>query len=216
MRPRPSTPSENSAVVQTDSVVAAFARIPTATIGDAQDRFGCPVGIRPMWVGATIAGRAFTVCTRAGDNLYIHKALDAAASGDILVVNGGGDETRALIGDLIGTRAQAIGLGGFVIDGAVRDVAALEQMGIPVFARSTTPAGPYKHGPGRLGKPVAIGGTVVQPHDIVIGDADGVAIVTDGDADDVLKNATAIAANEIVKRHRYATPRDNRQPQPRA
>ncbi|REE72477.1 regulator of RNase E activity RraA [Rhodococcus wratislaviensis] len=201
-------------MVQPDKLVAAFARIPTATIGDAQDRFGCPTGIRPMWPGATITGRAFTVCTRAGDNLYIHKALDLAAPGDILVVNGGGDETRALIGDLIGTRARAIGLGGFVIDGAVRDVAALEQMGMPVFARSTTPAGPYKHGPGRLGEPVAIGGTVVQASDIVIGDADGIAVVAARVADDVLNNARQIADNEIVKRTRYAMSGEDRQRPP--
>ncbi|WP_277932429.1 RraA family protein [Rhodococcus opacus] len=191
-------------MVQIDSLVEAFSRIPTATIGDARERFGCPTGIRPMWAGAKIAGRAFTVCTRAGDNLYIHKALDLAASGDILVVSGGGDETRALIGDLIGTRAQAIGLGGFVIDGAVRDLAALEEMGMPVFARSATPAGPYNHGPGRLGEPVAIGGTVVKANDIVVGDADGVAIVAAEVADDVLRNAELIADNETAKRHRYA------------
>ena len=79
------------------------------------------------------------------------------------MVNGHGDLSRALIGDLIGLRAQSLGIAGFVIDGAVRDAEALGELGLPVFARGVTPAGPYKNGPGRLDVPVAVGGVVVCP-----------------------------------------------------
>ena len=82
--------------------------------------------------------------------------------------------SRALIGDLIGIRAKALGVGGFVIDGAVRDADAMAELELPVFARAVTPAGPYKHGPGRLQQPVAIAGVVVLPGDILVADADGV------------------------------------------
>ena len=132
-----------------------------------------------------IAGRAFTVWTALGDNLFLHKAFDAAEPGDVLVVNGSGDTTRALIGNLIGIRAKTLGIVGFVSDGAVRDTDALSEPGLPVFARNVTPAGPYKNGPGRLGEPVAVGSVVVAPGDVVVADADGVVIVKSADVESV-------------------------------
>ena len=146
-----------------DDVIERFASVPAANVADAQERFGVASGLVPMWTGARLAGPALTVWTRPGDNLYIHHALDLAQPGDIIVINGLGDVTRALIGDLIGIRAKSLGVGGFVIDGAVRDADALAECGMPVFARAVTPAGPYKHGPGRLQQPVAIAGVVVLP-----------------------------------------------------
>ena len=135
-----------------------------------------------------------------GDNLYIHKALDDARPGDVIVVNGGGDQSRALIGDMIGIRARNLGIAGFVIDGAVRDADALAECGLPVFARSVTPAGPYKFGPGRLQLPVAIDGVVVSPGDIVVADADGVVVVRREEAEQVLAEAEKIEAKEAAKR----------------
>ena len=132
-----------------------------------------------------MAGRAFTVWTALGDNLFLHKAFDAAKPGDVLVVNGSGDTTRALIGNLIGIRAKMLGLVGFVIDGAIRDTDALAALGLPVLARNVTPTGPYKNGPGRLGEPVAVGSVVVAPGDVVVADADGVVIVKSADVDSV-------------------------------
>ena len=187
-------------ILSQDDQLSRAARLPTANVGDAQDRFGVPRGIGPVWRGARLSGRAFTVQTRAGDNLFVHRAVEQARPGDVVVVDGGGDTTRALIGDLIGIKAQRAGIAGFVIDGAVRDADALSDIGFPVFARAVTPAGPYKHGPGRLAVPVAIGGVVVTTGDLVIGDADGVVVVPADQVDTVLTAAEAVLAREEGKR----------------
>lgn len=187
-----------------DGMIARFASVPAANVGDAQERFGVASGLVPVWPGARLAGPALTIWTRPGDNLYVHKALDIAKPGDIIVINGHGDVSRALIGDLIGIRAKMLGVGGFVIDGAVRDADALGEIGMPVFARAATPAGPYKHGPGRLQQPVAIAGVVVSPGDVVVADADGVVIVQREDAESVLADAEKIEAAEAQKRIDYA------------
>ena len=184
-------------------LVARYASVPAANVGDAQERFGIAVGLGPVWAGARLAGRARTVWTRSGDNLYLHRALDVAEPGDVIVVNGHGDLSRALMGDLIGVRAQRLGVAGFVIDGAVRDAEALGELGLPVFACGVTPAGPYKHGPGRLDVPVAIGGVVVHPGDIIVADADGVVVVPFETAEATLVAAEEIERNEQAKREEY-------------
>jgi RraA family protein len=161
-----------------ESLVERFRQAPVAAVGDAQERLWVLEGdIRAMWPGASFAGSALTVYTRAGDNLAVHRALDIARPGDVLVVNGQGDTTRALLGGLLAGRARKLGLAGIVVDGAVRDVDEIESVGLPVFARAITPAGPYKNGPAEVGHPVACGGVVCSPGDIVCGDADGVAVV---------------------------------------
>lgn len=150
----------------------------TSAVVDSMDRLGSPdAGISPMWSGARLVGTALTVLTAAGDNRIIHTALDAVQPGEVLVINGFGDTTRALVGDLIAERALSLGVAGFVIDGCVRDVDAIREIGMPVFARGVTPAGPYKNGPGQIGTPVAIGGVSVATGDVVIADADGVAFI---------------------------------------
>ena len=184
-------------------LVARYAVVPAANVGDAQERFGIAVGLGPVWAGARLAGPARTVWTRSGDNLYLHRALDLAEPGDVIVVNGHGDLSRALMGDLIGVRAQRLGVAGFVIDGAVRDAEALGELGLPVFACGVTPAGPYKNGPGRLDVPVAIGGVVVHPGDIIVADADGVVVVPSETAEATLLAAEEIERNEQVKREEY-------------
>lgn len=185
---------------KTSELVRRLGAIPAANIGDAQERIGVASALSPIWSGARLAGPAYTVWTRPGDNLYIHKALDDARPGDVIVVNGGGDQSRALIGDLIGIKAKNLGIAGFVIDGAVRDADALAECGLPVFARSVTPAGPYKFGPGRLQLPVAIDGVVVSPGDIIVADADGVVVVRQEDAEQVLSEAEQIETREAAKR----------------
>lgn len=150
----------------------------TSAIVDSMDRLGSPdAGISPIWPGARLVGPALTVLTAAGDNRIIHSALDAVEPGEVLVINGFGDSTRALIGDLIAERALSLGVAGFVIDGCVRDADAIRELGMPVFARGVTPAGPYKNGPGQIGGPIAIGGVSVATGDVVVADADGVAFI---------------------------------------
>ncbi len=184
-------------------VIEGLSKLPCANIADAMDRLGVAEGIHAMWSGAKLAGPAYTIWTRSGDNWAVHQAIDAAQPGDVLVVNGGGDTTRALIGELMATRAVKRRLGGFVIDGAVRDRELIGELGLPVFARGATPAGPYKNGPGRLLCPVAIGGVCVLPGDIILGDGDGVVVVPRAMGATVLEAAREIEKTEFAKRASY-------------
>jgi regulator of RNase E activity RraA len=178
-----------------------------AMVSDAMDRFGAlDSEIQAQWPTARIVGSAFTVWTRSGDNLAIHHALDLVGPGDVLVVNGFGDKTRALIGEMIGIKAKARGLAGFVIDGAARDIDAMQHLDMPVFARAATPAGPYKHGPFRLLQPVAIGGVCVAPGDAVVADRDGVTIVGRSALAETINAAERIEAGEKSKRVANAQP----------
>ena len=184
----------------TEQLSQRLAARPTPNIGDAMERLGVlDSAIKSVWAGGRLAGPAFTVWTRAGDNAYIHRALAEAAPGDVIVVNGQGDESRALMGDLIGARARNAGIAGFIIDGAVRDAAGLEHVGMPVFARTTSPAGPYKNGPGALGCAVAIGGVAVLPGDIVVGDDDGAVVVPSARAEEILLAAEAVQRDEAAR-----------------
>jgi regulator of RNase E activity RraA len=188
-------------------LLATLARFGTAMVTDAMERFGAlDSEIHAQWPTARLIGNAFTVWTRSGDNLAIHKALDMVAPGDVLVVNGSGDKSRALIGEMIGIKAKARGVAGFVLDGAARDIDALRELGMPVFARASTPAGPYKHGPYRLLEPIAVGGVCVSPGDAVLADSDGVAIVGRHALARTIEKATAIEAQEVSKRIANAQP----------
>lgn len=184
-------------------IIERFERLPAATVGDAQERMGVASGLVPMWSGARMVGPAYTVWTRPGDNLFIHNALKEVQTGDVIVANGGGDCSRALIGELIGIRAGKLGVAGFVIDGAVRDVEVLAVSGPPVFARSRTPAGPFKTGPGQLQVPIAVAGVVVHPGDLVVADEDGVVIVRRADSEKVLFEAERIRDDETARRIEY-------------
>lgn len=130
--------------------------------------------LRPFHGNGHLIGTAITVKTRAGDNFMLHKAYELLRPGDVLVVDGGGDLNQALVGEIMMTRAKAMGVAGFVIDGAVRDVAAFAEAGFPCFARGVTHRGPYKSGPGEINVPVSIDGMVVMPGDVILGDEDGV------------------------------------------
>ena len=122
-------------------------------------------------------GPAFTVKTRPGDNLMVHKALDLAEPGDVIVVDAGGDLTNAIIGEIMSTYANARGIAGIVIDGAIRDADEIRANDFPVYAAGVTHRGPYKDGPGEINVPVAIDGMVIEPGDLVLGDGDGILCV---------------------------------------
>jgi RraA family protein len=178
--------------------------VPAANIGDGMERLGLlDSSLQAVWPGAQVVGPAYTVWTRSGDNLFIHKALEECSPGDVIVVNGHGDLSRALIGELIGARAAAKGIAGFVIDGAVRDAEGLRGYGMPVFARAITPAGPYKNGPGRLQVPIAVAGVAVLPGDLIVGDGDGVAVIPQSMAEQVTAAAEAVQRDEAGRRQRY-------------
>jgi RraA family protein len=173
------------------ALVAALAEMVTPHLSDNMSRLqGAAAAIRPMHGGgAKLAGPAFTVRVPAGDNLMVHKAIDLAAPGDVIVVDAAGVLEQAIIGDIMTSHAAKRGVAGFVIDGAIRDAAELAARPFPVYARGVTHRGPYKNGPGEINVPVSIGGMVVRPGDIIVGDADGVVAVPLADAEAVLAAA---------------------------
>jgi regulator of RNase E activity RraA len=193
-------------------VIDRLAKLPAANIGDAMDRLGvADSAIQAIWPGARLAGPAFTVWTRPGDNQGIHRALELARPGDVIVVCGGGDESRALLGELIGERAINLGIAGFALDGAARDAEALGEIGMPVFARAITPAGPYKNGPSRLGTPISFGGVPVLPGDIIIGDSDGIVVIPREQAASVADAAEAVFDDETNRRRAIVAARHQNQ-----
>jgi RraA family protein len=178
------------------ALLEAFRDAPTTIISDNLDRLPGAVGLKPFHRGGRLLGVAFTVQTRAGDNLAIHQALELVGPGDVIVVDGGGDESRALIGEIMLNIAQHRGAAGYVIDGAIRDADALAMSDFPVFARAAIHRGPYKNGPGAINVPVAVGGTVISPGDIVAGDGDGVVSFPQSVAAELLEKVKAQIARE--------------------
>ncbi|MBN9030209.1 MAG: RraA family protein [Rhizobiales bacterium] len=156
------------------ALIDRFRDAPSAVISDNLDRLPGSIGLRPFHRSGKLVGSAFTVRTRPGDNLAIHRALEMVGPGDVIVVDGGGDETRALIGEIMKEIAEWRKAEGFVIDGAIRDVTAFAASDFPCYARAVIHRGPYKNGPGEINVPVSIGGCVVSPGDIVVGDGDGI------------------------------------------
>jgi len=139
--------------------------------------------------GFKMAGSAVTVKVRPGDNLMLHKALDMAQEGDVIVVSNGGDRSHSLMGEIMVRHAEFRKLGGIVLDGPVRDIDTIRTLEIPIYATGTTPAGPYKEGPGEINVNITCGGVSLNPGDLVIGDDDGVVIVPRGDLDEVLRSS---------------------------
>lgn len=178
------------------ALVEGFAGIPVANIADNMNRMSClDAKIRPM-NGAPLLGTAFTVKSRPGDNLLLHKAIDLAAPGDVIVVDAQGDTVNSVMGELMVLWARRRGVAGFVVDGAIRDAGTLRSMDIPVYAAGITPKGPYKDGPGEINVPVSCGGVVVNPGDIIVGDEDGVVVIYPADAAELLEKARATVAKE--------------------
>jgi RraA family protein len=178
-------------------LVAEFGKMVTPHLSDSMQRLqGTGSPLRAMYKGATLAGPAFTVKTAPGDNLLVHKALDTAQKGDVIVVDAGGSLDNAIIGELMSARAEQRGVAGLVIWGAIRDSAELGAGSYPVFACGVSHRGPYKDGPGEINVPITIGGMVVNPGDIIVGDADGLVAVPLDEAEAVLASAKAILAKE--------------------
>lgn len=181
-------------------MIAAFAKLPVANVSDSMSRMtAAGPTLRPMHASGGMAGVALTVKARPGDNLMLHKAIDMAQPGDVIVMDAGGDTTNALFGEMMLAYAIKRGVAGLVINGAVRDADALREVNHPVYAAGVTHRGPYKDGPGEINVPIAIGGMVVHPGDIVIGDGDGVLCVPMDEAKEILPKAQAKLAAETAQ-----------------
>ena len=169
-----------------------FLDVPVANVSDCMSRMTAGgARLRPMHGGGRMAGPALTVKTRPGDNLMVHKALQLAVPGDVIVVDAGGDLTNAIIGEIMVGDAVLRQLGGIVVNGAIRDAGALRAGDFPVFAAGVTHRGPYKDGPGEINVPIAIDGMVIEPGDLVIGDDDGLLCVPYAEAANLLAAAQA-------------------------
>ncbi|MFT4066177.1 RraA family protein [Paraburkholderia sp.] len=191
-------------------MVDAFRSIATPHISDNMHRLCGVTGLRRYHREKKLVGRALTVKVRSGDNLMIHKAIDIAAPGDVIVVDGGADVTQALVGELMQMHAQVRGVAGFVIDGAIRDIAAFHHADFPCFARGNTHRGPFKEGPGEINVPVAIGGLVIEAGDLIVGDEDGLVAVPTARLGEVLQAARAQARREQQRKEAILAGQDKR------
>jgi 4-hydroxy-4-methyl-2-oxoglutarate aldolase len=181
-------------------VVKRASQYAASILADVAGRRGALDGrIAPLTPSTRLAGPAFTIEVRPGDNLMIHAAMQLAKPGDVLVIDGKGDTTCALMGTIMMNACRQLGIAGVVIDAAVRDSEEIVEMGYPVYAVGTNPNGPTKFVPGRLNHPVSIGGVTVNPGDLVIGDADGVTILEREKAPFMLDLAAKKVADEQAR-----------------
>ncbi|MDP2871514.1 MAG: 4-carboxy-4-hydroxy-2-oxoadipate aldolase/oxaloacetate decarboxylase [Bacillota bacterium] len=181
-------------------VVERLAKLPTGNVADVMGRFrSMDGGIKPVDQRMRVCGPAVTVMTRPGDNLMCHMAMEIARPGDVVVVNTGHGVYAAVWGELMTHAAMAAGLGGLVVDGAVRDLSELRQLGFPVFARAIVASSCDKDGPGEINVPIACGGAVVMPGDVIVGDEDSVVVVPREWAAEVADLAEAKAAEEKAR-----------------
>jgi 4-hydroxy-4-methyl-2-oxoglutarate aldolase len=149
-----------------------------AILADVAGRRGAMNGrIAALRPSMKVCGPALTVDVRPGDNLMIHAAIALAKPGDVLVIDGKGDLGAALMGTIMMTACQQLGIAGVVIDGAVRDSLEIEEMGFAVFCAGMNPNGPTKNVPGRIGHPISCGGVTVRSGDLIVADADGVVVI---------------------------------------
>ncbi|MEM5436796.1 RraA family protein [Paraburkholderia diazotrophica] len=176
----------------------ALRELAVSLLSDNMARASGIIGLQPYHRPKAMAGTAVTVRTRAGDNLAIHRAFDFCRPGDVLVIDGGGELTQALMGDIMASYAESLGVQGLVIDGAIRDVGAIRQRDFPVYARGVTHRGPYKNGPGEINVPVTVGKMVVNPGDIVVGDDDGLLAIAPSDVERVIEGARKQRAKEAA------------------
>ena len=186
--------------VDTDASLAGlFEGLPASNISDNMNRMPGSAGLQPYHrPGVQLRGVAFTVRVRSGDNLMIHRALQLAKPGDVLVIDGEGCIDRALIGEIMKNVAQSRGLAGAVVDGAIRDVAAFRSGDWPCYARAVCHRGPYKDGPGEINVQVTVGGMEVNPGDVIIGDDDGVVAIPPREARAVAEATRKKAAAEAA------------------
>jgi len=169
----------------------------TGNVGDCIGRDAAMHGeIRNLGQGMKVVGPVLSVKAPPTDNLMIHKALTLARPGDVIVIDGGGYTSHALLGVLIVHTAMAVGVAGIIVDGGVRDAAEIRELGFPLFTRGINPNGPSKEGPGEINFPISCGGKIVHPGDIIVGDDDGVVVVPRGLAGGALKEVQAVIQRE--------------------
>jgi 4-hydroxy-4-methyl-2-oxoglutarate aldolase len=185
--------------------VKLLGELGTATVHEAQGRTGVMFPyLRPIYLAAKVSGPAVTVLCHPGDNLMIHASVEVCQPGDVLVVVTTSESTDGMFGDLLGTSCQAHGVAGLIIDAGVRDTTELTAINFPVWAKAISPQGTVKASPGSVNVPVVCAGVVVNPGDVIVGDADGVVVVPRANAADVAKAGQQRVAKEVKTRERLA------------
>jgi len=180
-------------------LIEKFKGIPAANIADCMNRFFC-VDAKIKMInekkGLQMIGSALTVMTRTVDILLVHKAIDMAQPGDIIVIAAEGDTHSAILGEIMAHMAEKKGVAGYLIDGCIRDSEAIQEMDFPVFAIGVSPKGPYKDGPGEINFPVSCGGVIINPGDIIVGDRDGVVVIPPSEAEMIYQEAKKVLEKE--------------------
>jgi RraA family protein len=169
------------------NLIEKFRKFDSPDISDMLNRmYTMSHEIRALSGKGRLVGPACTVKVFPGDNLMVHKALDVAQPGDIVVVDTSGSPKNAVLGDLVSNKAKYRHIAGFVIDGLIRDLPGIVECGLPVYARGVTPFGPLHRGPGELNYSISCGGVVVNPGDIIVADQNGIVVVRREFAEDIL------------------------------
>lgn len=184
-----------------DELVDAYRGKASSNVADAMGRFHFMDPGMKSRTGLPLCGAVVTVNARPGDNLMVHKALQVAEPGDVVVVSTNGNTTSAVFGELMGHTAKGANLGGIVVDGAIRDVDGLKALEFPAYSRSVSPGASDKDGPGEINVPISCGNTVVMPGDIIVGDEDGLAVVPREDAEEVLEKVQELEEREKKRIH---------------
>ncbi|PMC67848.1 methyltransferase [Fusobacterium nucleatum] len=195
-------------------VIKELGEIPAANIADVMER-NCAMNPRIHLVSnpqnKVMAGSALTVKVRAGDNLALHAALNMATEGDVIVVSNEGDNTRALMGEIMMTYLCYFKkIAGIILDGPIRDIDEIGGWNFPVYATGTTPGGPYKEGPGEVNVPISCGEVSVNPGDIIVADKDGIIVIPKRDSETILAVAKKLHANDSAKAQAAKTGSTNR------
>ncbi|MDO4547645.1 MAG: RraA family protein [Clostridia bacterium] len=197
------------------AVVEAFRGMPVANIDDNMNRTAAVCSdIKPIGAGkGQMLGTAFTIKVAQGDNLMFHKAMDMAKPGDVIMIDAGGMTERSIFGSLMATYCKTRGIVGIVVDGSIRDCDEIAELkDFHVYARGITPNGPYKNGPGELRGEITLGGVVVHPGDIVVGDSDGVLVLRPEEAEELAEKTRLVMAKEadilknILENNSYVRP----------
>lgn len=183
-------------------LVEEFRELPAANVADTMGR-SCALTSEIRLISSpkqAMAGVALTVKARPGDNLMLHKALNIAGEGDVIIVSNDGDRTHSLMGEIMAVYASHTKkIAGIVLDGPIRDIEEISQMDMPLYATGSTPGGPYKEGPGEVNVPISIGNIAVMPGDIILGDKDGVIVIPRKDAPEILEAAKKYAVLDAGK-----------------
>jgi RraA family protein len=177
------------------ALMAELSAFPTPDISDLLNRmYALDSAIRCLTgCDHRLWGPACTVRVFPGDNLMVHKALDIARPGDVVVVDAGGSCMNAVLGDLVCTKAKHRGIAGFIVDGLIRDLPGIQETGLPVYARGTTPIGPLHRGPGEINFPISCGGTIINPGDAIVADTAGIVAVPRDVVVEVLRRLNEVA-----------------------